>query len=359
MRDARHFANECMVEYRLKTELESLIPLRERGRLLDALQSINVIARQFQGQSDEVRSHCRVVIEQLRKAKAQARTASAWIKEDPKDLDAMTALSRKEIFHADLASAILQSGENQPLALVLLDIDTFKIINDTNGHSVGDAVLKVVAGQIRRIVDGKGKGYRCGGDEFALLIPNANPAEAISTAERLRQAVEALGIVPEIKVTISAGVVACTDPRMGAESLFSEGDAQLYKSKQGGRNRVSGMAPADKANPEVEVALAPTPQNLLPTLHFGRFPEDSFCFSDPLGDHNLKLPSVEHLHLWLVPSVGTNISSKAAKEAIKKGNLKPMGAELLGAVTERNTVGAFVCLHENETITHLTQLHTS
>src|SRR2546428_4100414 len=187
MRDARHFTNECMIEHRLKPELESLIPLRERGRLLDALTFIDVVGRQYQGQGDEVKKHFAAVVEQLGKA-AQLRIPRAWLREDPTRLDATTSLSPKEVFARDLASAIAQSGENQPLALLFVDVDSFKTVNDTHGHPVGDAVLATVASHIRKVADGKGKAYRYAGDEFVLLVPNTSDAEAIATAERLRVA---------------------------------------------------------------------------------------------------------------------------------------------------------------------------
>jgi hypothetical protein len=107
------------------------------------------------------------------------------------------------------------------------------------------------------------------------------------------------------------------------------------------------------------VPSLPTSESPLPSLFFGRFPQGSFSISDPNGEHGLELPNAEHLFLLVRVSSYKSLSSKVAKEAIQKSRLKPMGGELLGSVSERNVVGAFICLHENYMITHLTQLHNN
>jgi hypothetical protein len=94
-------------------------------------------------------------------------------------------------------------------------------------------------------------------------------------------------------------------------------------------------------------------------LYFSRFPQGSFVLSDDEGERSLNLPETtpEHVHLWVMPSTRASLSGKTAKEAIQRGGLIPMGADVAGTITERNLLGAFICVHDSHTITHLTQLY--
>src|SRR5882724_2570164 len=283
MQDARHFANECMIDSRLKVELEPFIPLRERGRFLDALKVIDNASRQVQGSDTAVRNSLTLVLELLRKGSSSSQGHRAWLREDQKFLDATTFLSSKNIFKEDVVKAIAEAKQEQPLALMFIDVDEFKAINDTHGHPMGDSVLAAIAKEIRKITDGKGKAYRYAGDEFTLLLPNATTREAISTAERLRSSVDALAVGPsQIRVTVSVGVSSCSDAKMQADELIKQAYAQMYRSKQAGRNRVSVEGPIDVG----ASLLGDTPlyqstnlANPPPNLEYLRFPAGSFNFS--------------------------------------------------------------------------------
>lgn len=130
-------------------------------------------------------------------------------------------------------------------AVLLADVDYFKRINDTYGHSVGDKVLvrltELFAAKLRStdII------CRWGGEEFLLLLPRTDYKTALSVAERLRQAVEAdatqLG-TQEVRCTISIGVVACASQYTNVENLLNQVDEALYTAKSQGRNRVVGLA---------------------------------------------------------------------------------------------------------------------
>ncbi len=142
---------------------------------------------------------------------------------------------------------LLSGGDGQAIALVVIDVDKFKSINDSFGHAAGDRMLKVVAEALRgntRVFDSVS---RYGGDEFVVVMPGTNALDAAYAAERLRSAVAALALDPADgppSVTISVGL-ACTRGRlMTPEALLHEADDALYAAKRAGRNRVEAASVA-------------------------------------------------------------------------------------------------------------------
>ena len=131
----------------------------------------------------------------------------------------------------------------QRYAVALCDIDHFKEYNDRNGHLAGDDALRAVAGAITRQCRTSDIAYRYGGEEFLILLPEQRIEDAYTAAERLRVAVEAVGLPHETNssgvLTISVGVSACEcRARKHPESLVKEADLALYRAKSGGKNRV-------------------------------------------------------------------------------------------------------------------------
>jgi diguanylate cyclase (GGDEF)-like protein len=134
----------------------------------------------------------------------------------------------------------------QPMACVLVDIDHFKLVNDTHGHDVGDVVLHEIAQALSGSARSGEVVCRLGGEEFLVVCPNATVEMAMVLAERLRIAVESLVIrcnSLELRVTVSAGV-AELDPEMeGWKELLKHADQQLYEAKKAGRNRIVAARP--------------------------------------------------------------------------------------------------------------------
>ena len=137
----------------------------------------------------------------------------------------------------------------RPLALMMLDIDLFKTINDRYGHDVGDQAIVHVAAICRDSKRVSDIVARVGGEEFAMLLPETPLHSAALVAERLRQAIADTPLVvagAPIGLTVSIGV-AEADARMdGIRALMKQADEALYRAKRGGRNRVT-LAPADAA----------------------------------------------------------------------------------------------------------------
>lgn len=125
------------------------------------------------------------------------------------------------------------------LALIMVDIDRFKTINDTYGHLIGDAVIQHVCTQIRTSIRSPDVLARIGGEEFALIVCSA-PAEALRVAERLRTLVAATPLVHNgmvVACTVSVGVAVAAHPS-AVSQLFQHADQALYQAKEQGRNRI-------------------------------------------------------------------------------------------------------------------------
>lgn len=153
--------------------------------------------------------------------------------------DALTGLANRRSLDQLLDAWLLRPPTQQGLAVLMLDIDHFKSVNDRYGHAVGDATLKAFAERVRAQLRASDQCARYGGEEFAVLLPGASPEKALEVAERLRAAVAARPLVeqPRVDNTVSVGVawVAAGD---GAKELLQRADAALYEAKRGGRNRV-------------------------------------------------------------------------------------------------------------------------
>jgi diguanylate cyclase len=163
---------------------------------------------------------------ELEAAQARADRAAAS--------DALTGLGNRRAFDARMAE--LRGGG----ALVLIDVDHFKGINDTFSHTVGDRVLGEIAGVLRDHCRPGEVAVRFGGDEFALLL-KTDPAGAARVAERIREVVVAYDwnvIAPGLRVTLSMGLATFADGTSGHE-LFDRADRYLYTAKRNGRNQLA------------------------------------------------------------------------------------------------------------------------
>jgi diguanylate cyclase (GGDEF)-like protein len=159
--------------------------------------------------------------------------------------DALTGLENRGAIDATVQHLWAQSSRGaEGFAVLLIDVDHFKRINDAHGHAVGDQVLEhvaaVIAAQARQ-ADSVG---RYGGDEFIVVAPQSTLAGAAQAAERLRLAMEAEHIharASNLRVTLSIGVAASTSEDVAVADVLARADRALYRAKAKGRNRVQGM----------------------------------------------------------------------------------------------------------------------
>jgi diguanylate cyclase (GGDEF)-like protein len=166
--------------------------------------------------------------------------------------DGLTKLLNRRAFDDALAEAIARVQRlSEPIALLILDLDHFKRINDTHGHGVGDEVLRKVAEAMVADVRIFDRVFRVGGEELAVLLTGVDATAAETTAERLRQSIAAMSIPVaggEIGASVSIGVALGSQSSEPA-SLVEAADKALYRAKAEGRNRVVVGAEASVAEP--------------------------------------------------------------------------------------------------------------
>ncbi len=150
--------------------------------------------------------------------------------------DALTGLANRRAMTERMER---WSGAGQPFTIMIMDIDHFKKVNDTYGHQIGDEVLKFLAAQIQSMVRPGDLCFRYGGEEFVVLMPNTAAAQALEVAEAIRETV-AHRISPTGEpITLSLGIAVFPTHSDSAETAFGYADEALYRSKAGGRNRIS------------------------------------------------------------------------------------------------------------------------
>ncbi len=160
------------------------------------------------------------------------------------DRDYLTGLANRRRFRIALGNELERWRRYQTrCALLLVDIDHMKQINDAHGHSAGDVAIRHVADALVALSRDNDTAARLGGEEFALLLAGATEASAQAAAERLRQAVCGTAIEPVGTVTISIGVATCPAHAITERTLYAASDAALYRAKDAGRNCVTSAAP--------------------------------------------------------------------------------------------------------------------
>lgn len=154
--------------------------------------------------------------------------------------DFLTGLDNVRQFDKLLNHITNSLSEGQSVSLLMLDIDYFKKINDTYGHSTGDEVLKELSGLISDICKQADSISRVGGEEFCVILRNYDAAMAMEIAGQIRESVEQRRFTSHhIKMTISIGVAVFPETVKSLEILMEEADKALYFSKRSGRNKVS------------------------------------------------------------------------------------------------------------------------
>ena len=152
--------------------------------------------------------------------------------------DVLTSLPNRGYFNTRADQEIADMAEGESLAVLCLDLDRFKEVNDLFGHAAGDTVLQTVASRVTAVLDPRHVMARLGGDEFAILMPRiANPAAAGRLAETILEALRAKSDAPETNsISTSIGIAVYPDDAADRETLLSHADTALYRAKSEGRN---------------------------------------------------------------------------------------------------------------------------
>jgi diguanylate cyclase (GGDEF)-like protein len=223
-------------------------PLVFRGGLLGVLIALTPGATVFL--PDDVRAletyagHAAIALSNARLVGQLEREAA----EDP-----LTGLANQRGFHLSCAAELSRAArENTSVALVVLDVDHFKRVNDSYGHPLGDQILAAVADALRSTVRGHDTAARIGGEEFALLLPGATVDEARTVADRARAMIATVTLPDGDKLACSAGVAATWGENGSESDLFRAADRALYEAKRQGRGRtVVASAPSTRPDPLV------------------------------------------------------------------------------------------------------------
>jgi len=161
--------------------------------------------------------------------------------------DSKTGLLNAKTWEREAASEVIRAVRTKsPLAVVILDIDKFKVVNDTYGHLTGDQVLKEIANTLNSVLRDYDVAGRFGGEEFSLLLPQTRAVDAFRIAERIRSSIAGLSIIApgatggeRVQVTVSIGVAALdAGSRRELAELMAAADAALYRAKAYGRDQV-------------------------------------------------------------------------------------------------------------------------
>ncbi|MBU2952780.1 GGDEF domain-containing protein [Marinobacter sp. F3R08] len=163
---------------------------------------------------------------------------------DMAQTDALTGLANRSNFQSTLSRTIAECDRSgSGFALVIMDIDHFKIVNDTLGHDAGDFVLRNLGRCLRERLRSSDFVARLGGEEFGLILRDVKPADAFELMDELRQRIAERKLAygeADIRVTASFGIAQWPDHGRDAETLFRVADRCLYSGKRAGRNRVAG-----------------------------------------------------------------------------------------------------------------------
>jgi diguanylate cyclase (GGDEF)-like protein len=157
------------------------------------------------------------------------------------DIDALTGLRNRRFFHETLQRECKRAHRyGRSLALLVLDLDDFKAINARVGHLAGDAVLAEVASRMRSVLRASDVACRIGGDEFAIVLPEAGAPQSAQLYDRVEEAVSSAPIGGIERLTLSGGVaeLAETDD---ATTFFERADDALYRAKQSGKAQLDGL----------------------------------------------------------------------------------------------------------------------
>lgn len=159
--------------------------------------------------------------------------------------DGLTGSFNRRKLDEDIDSEIIRARRYQEVfSVLMIDIDWFKRYNDSHGHGKGDELLKGVVALFRRYLRAADKMYRYGGEEFSVLLPRTDKAEAFTVAEKLQEIIARTPFEgeresqPEGKITVSIGVAAYPWDGNNRDELLKSADSELYRAKKTGRNRV-------------------------------------------------------------------------------------------------------------------------
>jgi diguanylate cyclase (GGDEF)-like protein len=311
---------------------KSFIDRREKGTFLQELGDGRLIAIHHQPLDDGGWVCTYEDVTERRRAEAQVEFLAHH--------DGLTRLPNRRLFNTRLDAALKRANDGLASALLCLDLDGFKNVNDQLGHAAGDALLQEVAERLKRCVREDDTAARLGGDEFAIVLPNASAAEAVEIAERITASLSgdySLGVFGETQVGVSVGIACAPEHAANADDLLLLADKALYATKHSGLGvpRLYGTelehaaiasrrtAPAGRKGRSTPLAIddlresARFSNDLRAALHDGHV---HLCYQ-PIYDSVTRRPmAFEALARWVDPVRG-NISPAEFIPAAERGGM--------------------------------------
>ena len=313
---------------------KAFINKREKGTFLQELGDGRLIAIHHQPLEDGGWVCTYEDVTERRRAEAQVEFLAHH--------DGLTRLPNRRLFNARLGGALKGANDGVPCALLCLDLDGFKGVNDQLGHAAGDALLQEVAERLKQCMRKDDTAARLGGDEFAIVLPNASAAEAVEIAQRVTASLSgnySLGVFGEAQVGVSIGIACAPEHAAEADNLMLLADKALYATKH------SGLGVPRLYGAELERSATASPQGA-PDSRKGR--------GAPLATDDLRATTIlandlraalhdGHIHLCYQPIYDSLTRRPMAFEALARwtdpvrGNISP--AEFIPAAEQGGIIG--------------------
>jgi diguanylate cyclase (GGDEF)-like protein len=316
---------------------KAFIDRREKGTFLQELGDGRLIAIHHQPLDDGGWVCTYEDVTERRRAEAQVEFLAHH--------DGLTRLPNRRLFNTRLDAALKAVNDGLACALLCLDLDGFKGVNDQLGHAAGDALLQEVAERLKQCVRKDDTAARLGGDEFAIILPNASVVEAVEIAERITASLSgsySLGIFGKAKIGVSIGIACAPEHAAEADDLMLLADKALYAAKHtrlgvprlyGAELERTGIAPPqaarghrrkDRSTPLVLEDLSETAKfanDLRAALHRGHL----HLYYQPIYDSLTRRPmAFEALARWIDPIRGNISPAEFIPAAEQSGMIGPL-----------------------------------
>jgi diguanylate cyclase len=223
---------------------ENLTTHIDKMRESEVTNEILEIKDQIISEANKIKEETQTLKVELDKYKEKTSELTKRLEQSEADalIDSLTGAFNRNAYNIEIVRFIKEFERyKHPFAIVVLDIDHFKNVNDTYGHAKGDEILKIVAALVKSAIRETDKIFRYGGEEFVIWMPKMETNTAIQASDKIRRVIEGQNwnaIAKGLKVTASFGI-SCVKEDDTTTTVFNRADKALYRSKNNGRNQVS------------------------------------------------------------------------------------------------------------------------